>query len=147
MLLVALFPAASGFETDTNREAFHHLTFGADIVLFGIVIWYMARMASRSQSAQLFTARWGPLIVASLGCALLMMDPTRHVLLDHGGVFFEEKTLAMYQGPGQLSAVGKFCQCASIAGFLLLIGGVVWHMRMPQALLAKFSGTELSKTL
>lgn len=83
----------------------------------------------------------------SLACVLLMLDPTRHVLLDHGGVFFQERTLAMYKGPGQLSAMGRFCQAASIAGMSLLLVGVLWHMRMPEALLNKCSGGRNSKTL
>jgi len=85
--------------------------------------------------------------MVTLACILLILDPSRHVLLDHGGVFFEEQSLAMYNGPGKLSAIGKFCQRASITGILMLLAGVVWHMRMPEALLLKCLGAETSKAL
>lgn len=135
MLLVALFPAASGsIESDSNREAFHHFTFGADVVLFSAVTWYIAKMASAGKNASSFE-KWGPLAVVSLGCASLILDPTRHVLLDHGGVLFQPSTLAMYSGPGKLSAMGQFCQVATITGLVLLLIGMLWHMRIPEAVI------------
>jgi hypothetical protein len=135
---VALFPAASGFESDSNREAFHHFTFGVDIVLFTFVVYYIYRMTAGSMRNASFISRWGPLIMVTMACIFLILDPSRHVLLDHGGVFFAEQDLAMY-GEGGLSPVGKFCQTISIVGIVLLLAGVMWHMRVPEALLAKLS--------
>lgn len=68
---------------------------------------------------------------------MLIIDPARHILLDHGGVFFEERTLAMYSSKGGLSPMGKFCQAASIIGMVFLVSGVIWHIRLPEAVLAK----------
>jgi len=86
-------------------------------------------------------------MLVSLGCALLILDPIRHILLDHGGVFFEEQSLAMYASGGGLTAVGTFCQWTSISGMVLLLAGVMWHMRMPEALASKFSSAQESKPL
>jgi len=146
LLLVALFPAASGsIESDSNREAFHHFTFGADLVLFACMIAYVQRAAAASRAEQSAASKWGPLVVLTLGCCLLILDPIRHVLLDHGGVFFKEQTLAMYSVLGGLSPMGKACQIASISGMILMVSGVLWHMRMPEALLRNLSTSESSK--
>jgi hypothetical protein len=140
LLLVALFPAASGsISSDTNREAVHHFTWGADLVLFGFLIWYVAKMAGERKVQESSISRWGPLAVLSIGCFLLLLDPTRHVLLDHGGVFFQQQTLAMYSGPGQLSATGVACQWFSICGMVFMVAGIMWHMRMPETFLKMFA--------
>jgi len=84
-------------------------------------------------------------LFVSLGCTLLVLDPIRHILLDHGGVFFKEQDLAMYSSRGGLSAIGMLCQCLSIAGMVLLLSGVLWHMKVPEAILSKCGGED--KTL
>jgi len=133
MLIPAV--ASRSIESNSNREAAHHFTLGADIVLFGTVIWYVGRTAYE-KVLRSPVPRWGPFMAVSLACTLLILDPLRHILLDHGGVFFKERTLAMYDNHG-LSPVGQFCQISSIAGLILLLSGVLWHMRVPEALLSK----------
>jgi hypothetical protein len=150
LLLVALFPAANGhaIDTDSSRETSHHITFGADIVIFGFMIWYVTGMAASAPKSHPFLTRWGPSMAVSLGCLLLIIDPTRHILLDHGGIFFEERSLAMYARDGGLSPIGHFCQVAAIIGFTALILGVMWHMRVPEAIMRKFAaGTTEEKLL
>lgn len=71
------------------------------------------------------------------GCALLLLDPMRHVLLDHGGVFFKESTLAMYSERGGLSPAGRFCRNSSIVGMLALVLGMLWYLRVPEAVAIK----------
>jgi len=133
-------------ESDASREAAHHFTIGADVVLFGTVIVYVGRTAFETQlSPRSWASHWGPLVFVSLGCTLLVLDPTRHILLDHGGVFFKEQDLAMYSSTGGLSTVGMLCQCLSIAGMVLLLSGVLWHMKVPEAILSKCGGED--KTL
>jgi len=147
-----LMPAFRGsVESDSNREATHHFTFGADVVLFGTVIVYVGRTAIESKMSQKFWAsRWGPLVFVAVGCTLLMLDPIRHILLDHAAngyiLFFKETDLAMYSARGGLSQVGMFCQYASIVGIVLLLSGVLWHMKVPEAILSKCGG-ENCKTL
>lgn len=75
-----------------------------------------------------------------VGCVLVIIDPTRHILLDHGGVFFKESDMAMYKSGGHLSAMGHFCQKATILGIVSLVAGVMWHIRMPEAVLAAVRG-------
>jgi len=51
----------------------------------------------------------------------------------------------MYSVLGGLSPMGKACQIASISGMILMVSGVLWHMRMPEALLRNLSTSESSK--
>lgn len=118
-----------------------------DVALFSTLIWYVAVMTGAATKPVFPVSRWGPVVVVSIGCALIILDPIRHVLLDHGGVFFQVHTLAMYSGPGQLSFAGRFCQIASIVGIALMVIGVMWHMRVPEALLSKLSGAGDCKKL
>lgn len=112
----------------------HHFTFGADLVFFTWLIWQVADGTAQSRR------RWGALGLVVLGCLLILLDPTRHILLDHGGVFFEEKSLAMYKSDGTLSPAGRSCQVATIAGLLLLFLGLVCHLQLP----AKVCGSWLT---
>jgi len=146
-----LMPAFRGsVESDSNREATHHFTFGADVVLFRTVIVYVGRTAIDKISQKFWASRWGPLVFVAVGCTLLMLDPIRHILLDHAAngyiLFFKETDLAMYSARGGLSQVGMFCQYASIVGIVLLLSGVLWHMKVPEAILSKCGG-ENPKTL
>lgn len=71
-----------------------------------------------------------------LGCVLIMLDPSRHVLLDHGGVICEPQKLAMYaDSEGHLTTVGSFCRWCTIVGLGLLTVGVIWVLQLPERLL------------
>jgi hypothetical protein len=135
-------PAAAHTDitSDSNREITHHFTLGADVILFATVVTFVARTAFSGSTKQSSFSRWGPLSLVSFGALLLILDPTRHVLLDHGGVFFKERTLAMYSKHGGLSAIGKFCQISSIVGLSLFSMGMMWHIRLPEKLSALVCG-------
>lgn len=74
------------------------------------------------------------MVVVVIGCVFIVLDPVRHVLLDHNGVFFKPQQLAMFSDTGELSRVGKFCQVATILGLCLLCVGTVWLVDLPQKL-------------
>lgn len=104
------------------------------------MIWYVKSTTPSAKTQKSWAARWGPVVALTLGCFLLIIDPLRHVLLDHGGVFFAPMDLAMFDAPNHLSPMGRFCQVASILGIVLMVGGVMWHMRIPEAILKKIRG-------
>lgn len=66
-----------------------------------------------------------------------MVDVMRHVLLDHGGVFFSIDSLTMYADSGGLTVAGRVSQVAAIAGFVLVLLGVLWSLELPQMVLAR----------
>lgn len=94
----------------------HHLTFGADVVFFGVLIWMFAK--GRKDDSTL--GGW-PFVLAVFSVALLMIDPVRHILLDHCCV--PSDGLAMYvkvDDKLHLTSVGSFCQKITITGYILL---------------------------
>jgi len=68
---------------------------------------------------------------------LALLDILRHVLLDHGGVFFKEETLAMYTDKGTLSPAGKFSQISTIVGLTMLACGMLWFLDIPGKICSK----------
>lgn len=76
-------------------------------------------------------ASWLPVWLTGIGALLTMIDPTRHLLLDHDGVFFQPKTISMYSDDGSLSPVGNACMYSTRVGLVLLLLGVVFHMKLP----------------
>lgn len=117
------FGASSSVASSEARVFSHHFTFGADLVFFGWLIYHLAASNMKTWSQM---SRWTCLTVVSLGSLLLLLDPLRHVLLDHDGVFFPPQRLAMYAASGGLSAIGRFCQICTILGIVFLVSGVVW---------------------
>lgn len=111
-----------------NREFCHHMTFGADLVFFAGAIWYTAsETAGRSRSEDSFFAKWGAVIFVVMGCMLLILDPTRHLVLDHGG-FGMQKQLAAYNEDGALTPTGLAFKRATHLGVLLLSVGLLWFV-------------------
>lgn len=129
MLLVSAFGASSSVGSDVAREKSHHFTWGADIVLFSMLIGYMAFNAPRNENS--FLIKRGPLMLTLTGCILMLVDPSRHVLLDHDGVFFKPESLAMFDDAGNLSAAGRFGRSCTISGLICLVSGVAWFMKLP----------------
>lgn len=101
-----------------KRVFSHHFTFGANIVLFGYLIWQVGSTTVRSSKS------WAPLILIVLGSLLVLVDTSRHVLLDHGGVIFDRRSLLMYTPTHDLSPVGRLCQLATIIGLVFLLVGL-----------------------
>ncbi|CAE7573781.1 unnamed protein product [Symbiodinium natans] len=106
--------AGSSVASQGKREASHHFSFGANIVIFTSVLWRIA--AETPESARSCLRRWGPFILATFGCCLVMWDSFRHILLDHGGVLFPEEVLAMYRDDGGLTTMGHISQFTTITG-------------------------------
>jgi hypothetical protein len=63
------------------------------------------------------------------------MDVIRHMLLDHGGVFFKEETLAMYADYPKLSFAGRLCQLTTIFGLTALVLGTLWILQVPEKMM------------
>mmetsp|Transcript_60556 Transcript_60556/g.131240 ORF Transcript_60556/g.131240 Transcript_60556/m.131240 type:complete len:104 (-) Transcript_60556:564-875(-) len=89
---------------------------------------------SMSSTASTFLGKWGATLAVALGSVLTVLDPTRHVLLDHGGVFFPEEALSMYAEYPKLSPIGRFCQLSTITGLSLVTLGVIFFLRLPEKL-------------
>jgi len=74
----------------------------------------------------------GPFALTLCGVILAILDPIRHVLLDHDGVICAPQKLAMYaDGEGHLTVVGTFCKWATILGLTMMMSGVAWFLGIP----------------
>lgn len=104
----------------------HHLTFGADLVFFGVLIGIVAAGRKDNKFAGLL-----PLALAVTSVLLIMIDPMRHILADHGGVICEESKLAMYEtvdGAVVLSPVGRWCRKTTVLGFVSLAVAALYRV-------------------
>lgn len=127
------FGAGGSVASDGNREAVHHFSFGADLVLFSGLIWYVARAARRAPATQSWLKKWLPLVFVGLGSFLTILDTARHMCLDHGGVICNPKYLYMYaDDEGHLSNTGHICHIATILGMVVLFLGVTMFMQLPE---------------
>lgn len=126
MVLVGLFGASSSMATGENRQSCHHMTFGADLVFFGGAIWYTASATARSR-AENSLAKWGPVIFIAMGCGLLIWDPTRHLILDHGGLGIESR-LAGYRDDGSMTPMGHASKMSTHIGVIFLAIGLLWFV-------------------
>mmetsp|Transcript_84589 Transcript_84589/g.196692 ORF Transcript_84589/g.196692 Transcript_84589/m.196692 type:complete len:83 (-) Transcript_84589:39-287(-) len=69
----------------------------------------------------------------SVGTLFTMLDPLRHLMLDHGHVFVRGHSLGMYDNrTGNLNAVGRFCQVSTILGLSLITIGTLWLLDVPK---------------
>jgi hypothetical protein len=129
-LAVTAFGAANCVASDSAKSISHHLTFGADIVFFGAIL----RMFFVARKDDSFSSVW-PIVLAVMSVMLLLLDPIRHILLDHGGLFFKISDLAMYcevDGQLVLSGTGRLSQIATVAGFVLLTLALSGYFNLPQ---------------
>lgn len=78
--------------------------------------------------------RWAPFAVLVTASLLVMVDPTRHILLDADVAV---STLHMFNADGSLTAAGKIGQLASWVGNVLLFVGLVWYVLPAKACCAQ----------
>lgn len=95
------------------------------MVFFGWLIWTVAASTSQERAGQARLLLQAATCLVVSGCGLSLVDPLRHILLDHGGVFFEESSLSMYNDSGGLTAIGKACQVCTIVGLSSLVCGIM----------------------
>lgn len=122
------------------REFSHHFTLGADLVVFGWLSWTVAPSSAKVHPESFGLRQWGPFLLVVVGCSMVMLDVLRHLLLDHGGVFFRPEQLAMYDSNGGLSAVGHATQVLTVLGVCLLMSGMMTHMGIPGKIYARVVG-------
>lgn len=131
--MVTAFGASSSvFQSERARVWSHHFTWGANVILFGYLMW--AVLADKRRRCMTWLGTWGPAILVCFGCVMAMTDPTRHVLLDHGGVIFDESTLAMYNDEGGHSIAGRVSQVCSIIGISFMFCGMLLFVDIPTKL-------------
>lgn len=78
--------------------------------------------------------RWAPFAVLVAASLLVMVDLTRHILLDADVAV---SSLHMFYPDGSLTAAGKIGMMASWVGNILLFVGLVWYVLPARACCAQ----------
>lgn len=134
--------------TPATRKMAHAVTWGLNMVIFSHMVRFVhGKCQGRAERPHL--AKFGPVYSLVLGCALIMVDLTRHLLNDAWGTACDERTSdfpdlpAKYQqlcwdtgyasmydtdekGREHLNSLGYVGLVCTWTGFALLLFGVFW---------------------
>lgn len=99
---------------------------GLNFGLFVVTAIYMAMNAKKDQEN--LAVKYGPLAVSMAGALLIMVDLTRHVLLD---LELAGEELAMYSDDGEMTGVGLAGVICTWLGVVLMLSGVAWFANLP----------------
>lgn len=115
-----------------KARAIGHATFwGLNVGLFSALLAYFWKRTSGGQK------NMAPFTLTLLGALLIMVDLSRHILLDLGLAGAE---LAMYTEEGELSTVGMVGLVCTWVGMVLLATGISWFADLPGKVAAAIEG-------
>lgn len=122
-LLVASLLGLYDIATAKYREAAHSISFGLHIGIFAVLLPQLFWRSYDQRKHLGFWQQWVPFTLAALGAALIMVDLSRHMLLDQG---LFENSLGMYAEGGGLTRVGKIGVTCTWLGVVALVIGTSW---------------------
>jgi len=111
---------AAEFFTPKARAIGHSMFWGLNFGLFVVLAMYIAMKTQKKEEPN-FVAKWGALMLVVAGALLIMVDLTRHVLLD---LELAGAELAMYGDDGDLSTVGLTGVMCTWVGLVCTLCGV-----------------------
>lgn len=115
----------------------HSLVWGLNIGALGALSVYVAARTPDDRATSVALLRWAPFTLIVLGSLMILLDLTRHVLLDHG---VGTTILPMYNDDGSLTFVGHFGVCCTWLGATLLIIGTMWFLYCPGKVASLYRG-------
>jgi len=130
-LLVAGLLGMAQLSTVSSRALSHAASFGLNIGMFGALLPQLAGRTAARRGDLPPCRRWAPFCMVVLGAALVMLDLTRHMLLDLG---YGDHVLPMYKEDGSLTAVGKAGVVCTWSGVALIFVGVAMLTDIPKKL-------------
>jgi len=128
VVLGAFLGGAAEFFTPKARAIGHALFWGLNLGLFAVAALYLYTQTPKVRAAEPLALKWGPFICVVLGAFLVMLDLTRHCLLDLG---LAGEELAMYTDDGDLSTVGMTGVTCTWIGVVLISIGFSWWVNLP----------------
>jgi len=127
-LLAAGMLGMAQLSTSGTRAVAHAFMFGLHFGIFAALIPKLVVRTSEERKHIASPQIWAPLCLCVIGAAFVMLDLTRHMLLDFGiGIEY----LPMYQDDGNLTQVGKAGVLCTWVGMVALIVGVAWLIDLP----------------
>jgi len=128
VLIGAALGGAAEFFTPKARAIGHALFWGLNFGLFVVTSVYLGMQTPKARAGMAMASKWGPFLCVVIGAMLVMVDLSRHVLLDLGLAGGE---LAMYTDKGDISMVGRIGITCTWIGVALVASGVAWFADMP----------------
>eukprot|EP00929_Paragymnodinium_shiwhaense_P058192 TRINITY_DN29141_c0_g1_i1.p3 TRINITY_DN29141_c0_g1~~TRINITY_DN29141_c0_g1_i1.p3 ORF type:complete len:135 (+),score=7.72 TRINITY_DN29141_c0_g1_i1:345-749(+) len=118
-------PALQGVSTGESRVLAHSLSFGLNLSMFTSTLTYMAVKTPLKRGRLPFFLKWGPWFLMLAAMCLVMIDLTRHVVLDAklGG-----SALWMYRKGEHLTTTGWIGVVSTWIGMACLFASVLWFM-------------------
>lgn len=99
--------------------------FAFNLAAFSSLLTFVAVKTPAKRRSLPPLKRWGPFIGLTVASLLVMVDLTRHVLLD-AHLFVQE--LHMFNEDGSLTPAGRCGVLATWVGNILLIISLVWYV-------------------
>mmetsp|Transcript_30279 Transcript_30279/g.64446 ORF Transcript_30279/g.64446 Transcript_30279/m.64446 type:complete len:134 (+) Transcript_30279:93-494(+) len=113
-------------DTLGSRRLAHTLSFAVNLAAFSSMLTFVAVKTSGKRSGvEHPLERWGPFLGLLIASLLVMLDLTRHILLD-AGLFIA--ALHMFNPDGSLTAAGRIGQLGAWVGDLLLFVSLLWFV-------------------
>eukprot|EP00746_Dinoflagellata_sp_MGD_P112745 gnl/MRDRNA2_/MRDRNA2_49874_c0_seq1.p1 gnl/MRDRNA2_/MRDRNA2_49874_c0~~gnl/MRDRNA2_/MRDRNA2_49874_c0_seq1.p1 ORF type:complete len:138 (-),score=27.39 gnl/MRDRNA2_/MRDRNA2_49874_c0_seq1:260-673(-) len=129
---------AAEFFTPKARAIGHALFWGLNFGLFVVMCSYVALKTSKKDEENV-CLKWSPFALLFTGALLVMVDLTRHVLLD---LELAGEELAMYDDYGDLSLVGKIGVSCTWIGCICVASGIAWYANLPGKIMKMFEEKE-----
>lgn len=126
--------AFSHLDTPEYRRLSHTLSFAVNLAAFSAMLMFVALKTPGKRRRLAPTEKWAPFAVLVAASLLIMVDLTRHILLDASVAV---GSLHMFNSDGSLTAAGKIGQLSSWVGNVLLFVGLVWYVLPPRACAAQ----------
>ncbi|CAK0836058.1 unnamed protein product [Prorocentrum cordatum] len=122
---LGLAACAAGVSTAKTRAVSHSLSWGLHIGALGALAVYVFARTPGDRVSSHPLIRWAPFVLVVLGSLMVLLDLTRHVLLDQN---IAPVHLHMYNKDGSLTAVGEMGMYCTWCGVVLLVIGTGWFL-------------------
>mmetsp|Transcript_70489 Transcript_70489/g.204436 ORF Transcript_70489/g.204436 Transcript_70489/m.204436 type:complete len:135 (+) Transcript_70489:387-791(+) len=118
-------PAFHGIDSMGSRRFAHTLMFALNLACFSSLLTFVAVKTPAKRGGLRCLEQWGPFLGMLLGAVLIMLDHTRHILLD-SSMFVEQ--LHMFNPDMSLTPAGAIGKYTTWIGNLLLFASLVWYV-------------------
>lgn len=111
------------------RRLAHTLMFAFNLASFSSLLTFVAIKTPGKRQGLPALERWGPFLGLLVATLLIMVDLTRHILLD-ASLFIAQ--LHMFMPDGSLTFAGKLGMYSTWGGNVLLLLSLVWYVLPPR---------------
>mmetsp|Transcript_103400 Transcript_103400/g.267445 ORF Transcript_103400/g.267445 Transcript_103400/m.267445 type:complete len:140 (+) Transcript_103400:258-677(+) len=118
-------PAFDHLDSMASRRLAHTLMFSFNLAAFASLLTFVGVKTPGKRAGLPMFERWGPFLGLLVASLLVMVDLTRHILLD-AELFIS--ALHMFNADGSLTAAGRIGMLSTWIGNGLLIVSLIWFV-------------------